>query len=328
MTVAIQVEDLTKIFRRRRGSPIIALKEIGFSVQPGEFVGVLGPNGAGKTTLIKCILGLVEPTKGRIEVMGFDLRRQRREALASLGAVLEGSRNIFWRLTVRENLEYFARLHGLSAKRVRPLIERLIEIFQLESHVLKEARMLSKGLQQRLATACAMVKQTPILLLDEPTLGLDIESALNLRASLRLLVREEGRTVLLTSHEMEMVEALCERVLILQEGQLLVDSKIEDLKQLFRSSSYTCVLRSLDGDPTVVDKALRNLSGIRSLERYGDKWQVELEVSDPTEVYEALECFRRAHCSIEAIRRQEPNLKEAYLRLIHSGRMHKDASRQ
>jgi ABC-2 type transport system ATP-binding protein len=256
--------------------------------------------------------------------MGFDLKRQRRDALASMGAVLEGSRNIFWRLTVRENLEYFARLHGLSAKRARPIIERLIETFVLEPHVLKEARMLSKGLQQRLATACAMVKQTPILILDEPTLGLDIESSLNLRTSLRLLVREEGRTVLLTSHEMEMVEAVCERVIILQEGQLLVDSRISDLKQLFRSSSYACVFRSLDGDPTAVDKELRNLPGLRSLERFGEKWRAELEFSDTTKIYEALECLRQANCLIEVINRQEPNLKEAYLRLIDSERMHSD----
>jgi len=325
MKPAILVEDLTKIYRIRKKSLVTALKDIRLSVQPGEVVGVLGPNGAGKTTLIKCILGLVEPESGRIEIMGFDLKRQNRDALSSMGAVLEGSRNIFWRLTVRENLEYFTRLHGLSAKTARPIIGRLIETFALEPHILKEARMLSKGFQQRLSTACALVKQTPVLMLDEPTLGLDIESSLNIRGSLRLLAREEGRTILLTSHEMEMIEAVAERVIILQGGQLLVDEAVSNLKQLFRSASYVCDFQSPDGQPTVVDKELRNLGVLRSLEPFDEKWRVELEFSDPADIYKALEYLRQANCLIEAINRQEPDLKEAYLRLTNSEVRKKEA---
>lgn len=164
-----------------------------------------GP-GAGKTTTLKCALGLVEPTAGEVRIFGHDARRERRQAAAKVAAVLEGSRNVFWRMSVRENLDYFALIRGFSPRALRSRREELIEAFGLGPHADKEAHALSAGLRQRLATACAIIQQAPLLLLDEPTLGLDVESAVALEGLLRELVAREGITVLVTSHELEMVE--------------------------------------------------------------------------------------------------------------------------
>ena len=312
---AIRVEGLSKVYQRGK-ERITALMNVDFKVRWGECVGVLGPNGAGKTTLIKSLLGLIEPSSGTIYILGYDLKRQRKRALSAMAAVLEGSRNVFWRLTTRENLEYFARLHGLSPRRLRSYIDYLIEAFDLQQHLNKEARMLSKGMQQRLATACALVKQTPILMLDEPTLGLDIESALRLRSALLQLVRDERRTILLTSHEMELVESVCERVIILQDGRIVTDSRTDALKELFRSSNYLCVVRPLDPsiDPII---AFNHLPYLRAVEQIGNRIRVTIECSHPLQLYEILERFQSARCAIESVSHEEPNLKEAYLRIVH-----------
>jgi len=148
-------------------------------VQKSEVVGLLGPNGAGKTTTIKCLAGLIKPTSGEIYLDGIDALRDQKRALGRVAAVLEGNRNIYWRLTPRENLEFFGGLQGLPLRRVRSYIDEheLLELFDLKGKVNTPARKLSRGMQQKLAVACALVKQTEVLLLDEPTLGLDVETS-------------------------------------------------------------------------------------------------------------------------------------------------------
>ncbi|MCI2427563.1 ABC transporter ATP-binding protein, partial [Candidatus Acetothermia bacterium] len=181
----LAVKNLTKIYDGRRGKKTIAVDDISFSIRKNEVVGLLGPNGAGKTTTIKCICTLINPTKGTINVNGTDAVKNSRTVLQKVTAVLEGNRNIYWRLSVRENLEFFAGLQGIPARRVQNYIDQLIELFQLKEKEQTPARKLSRGMQQKLAVACALVKQTDILLLDEPTLGLDVEISHELRFALK-----------------------------------------------------------------------------------------------------------------------------------------------
>ena len=170
----MSVEGLSKTYRTRSG-PVRALEDVTFSVGTNQIVGLLGANGAGKTTTIKSICGLVRPTAGRIVLDGVDALRSPRAAARRVAAVLEGNRTVYWRLSVRENLEYFAALRGLRRKDVRSRISELIERFHLEDKASTRAMRLSRGMQQKLALACAVLPATPLLLLDEPTLGLDVE---------------------------------------------------------------------------------------------------------------------------------------------------------
>src|SRR4029077_21249393 len=151
----VSVEDLTKVYRSRRRGEVRAVDGVSFDVRPGEIVGLLGPNGAGKTTTIKCLCTLVTPTSGRIVVDGVDARERPRAAVQKLAAVLEGTRNIYWRLSARENLEFFAALQGISRSSISSLIDGLLERFRLTEQRNADARTLSRGMQQKLAVACA-----------------------------------------------------------------------------------------------------------------------------------------------------------------------------
>jgi ABC-2 type transport system ATP-binding protein len=185
--VLLSVDGLKKVYRTRRRKEVVAVDGVTFSVQRGEIVGLLGANGAGKTTTIKCICTLVRPSAGRIEIAGIDAGLQPRKAVANVAAVLEGNRNIYWRLTVRENIEFFGAIHGMSPRVMSKRIDDLISLLGLEDKRDVPGRHLSKGMQQKLAIACCLVKQTSLVLLDEPTLGLDIETSHDLRAYLRQL---------------------------------------------------------------------------------------------------------------------------------------------
>lgn len=320
---ALRVHGLRKEFARRRAPPVVAVKDVHFTVASGELVGLLGPNGAGKTTTLKCVLGLVEPTAGEIHVFGHDARAQRSVASRLMAAVLEGSRNVLWRMSVRENLDYFALLHGLSPRALRARREQLIEALGLGPHADKEAHALSAGLRQRLATACALIRQAPLLLLDEPTLGLDVESATALEHILRQMVLEEGRTVLVTSHELDMVQRLCQRVIIIQSGQVVADAPVRELLGLFRSRRFRCVFSRAqsaaaantgdDGDPLPPELVAASPAEPR---RDGDRWVVELDLARAEELWDYLELLRRTGFVIESVTRHEPDLREAYLRFV------------
>ncbi|MDW8110619.1 MAG: ABC transporter ATP-binding protein, partial [Candidatus Bipolaricaulota bacterium] len=234
----LQVKNLTKVYRSRRRGDIVAVDNVSFRVYKNEVVGLLGPNGAGKTTTIKSICTILRPTSGEIWVDGADAIRNPRAALEKVAAVLEGNRNIYWRLTVRDNLEFFAGLQGQSLRSVRSYIDELIEMFNLQEKVKEQARTLSRGMQQKLAVACALVKRTPILLLDEPTLGLDVETSYELRWILKRMAEQGQRTILLSSHDMNVVQDICERVIIINHGRIVVDDRIENLKRLFTASAY------------------------------------------------------------------------------------------
>jgi len=186
---ALVVEQLSKVYRQRK-KRVVALDGISFSVEEGEIVGLLGPNGAGKTTAIKCICGLIEPDGGRIEIYREETIHKCYAAARYVAALLEGNRNVYWRLTVRENLAFFAGLMGRGGVAVRREIEELVERFGLSEKANTQARFLSRGIQQKLALACCLIRATPVLLLDEPTLGLDVEASHDLRGFIKQLAAE------------------------------------------------------------------------------------------------------------------------------------------
>jgi ABC-2 type transport system ATP-binding protein len=307
----VSVHDLTKVYRTRRRGEVKAVDGVSFDVAPGEIVGILGPNGAGKTTTIKCLCTLLTPTSGSLVVDGVDVTARPRLAAEKVAAVLEGNRNIYWRLSAKENLEFFAALQGIPRRAVQSLIGELIERFQLTQARDADARTLSRGMQQKLAVACAFVKQTPILLLDEPTLGLDLETSYELREMLRTMAGDAGRTILLSSHDMNVVQDVCERVIIVNNGKIVTSDRVANLLDLFRVRSYSFTVR---GCPN--EAALRDEFAEIEIQADGPLTEIDVELLDGARIYDLIDALRASDCVIESIDRREPNLGDVFLRIV------------
>lgn len=310
----LQVRELRKIYHSRKRGDTLAVDGVGFSVEPGEVVGLLGPNGAGKTTTIKCLCTLIRPTSGEITINGADAIRRPKAALEYVSAVLEGNRNIYWRLNVRENLEFFAGLQGIPMQRIRGYINELIELFRLESKVKTPARMLSRGMQQKLAVACALVKRTPLLLLDEPTLGLDVEISHELRGILKGMAARGERTILLSSHDMNVVQDVCGRVIVINDGRVITDDRVANLLELFRARAYTVELSGLLSPQDA--GRLREQFELIQISPDTRRTTVEVELLRNGQLYELIELLHRSGVQIESIGRRDPNLEEIFLKII------------
>ncbi|WP_324715840.1 ABC transporter ATP-binding protein [Carboxydochorda subterranea] len=223
-------------------------------------------------------------------------------------------------MSVRENLDYFALLRGLSRRALRARRERLIEAFGLGPHADKEAHALSAGLRQRLATACALIQQAPLILLDEPTLGLDVESAAALESLLRELVARDGVTILLTSHELEMIQRVAERVIIIQSGEVVADAPVDELLALFRSRRYRCVVTPAAGrGPAPLPSDLEPVLAAPP-RKNGEQWTLELDLGAPEQLFDCLAALRQSGLVIESVARDQPDLRQAYLRLVRGER--------
>lgn len=207
---------------------VTALDDVSLTVRSGEIVSILGLNGAGKTTLVKIIAGLIDPDRGRVRLDGSEdpSRKQYRQRI---GAVFEGNRNIYWRLTSFENLEYFGVLRGLSVRRARVRAREMLSLFQLEDKHSTIAAHLSRGMQQRLAVAISMVHEPELLVLDEPTLGVDIENVISLVDALKTL-SAHGVGIVVTSHQFDVVKMVADRIALIVAGKLVAsETKAEFL---------------------------------------------------------------------------------------------------
>lgn len=240
MTV-LEAHGLTKRYRQG-GRDIAAVNGVSLSVASGEVLAFLGPNGAGKTTTIKMIAGLVVPDVGSVRVLGEDPLSST-SALRHLGAVLEGNRNIYWRLTPLENLVYFGMHKGLSAREAHRRALALLEAFGLASKRTAQVQTLSRGMQQKVAIAVAMIHRPKVLMLDEPTLGLDVEAAESVKAWVRQIAAE-GCAVLLTTHQLDVAQQLSERVAIIRDGVIIAERPTQALLREFTGDTYVIELAS------------------------------------------------------------------------------------
>ena len=244
---AVEVTGLTKVFekgrrtiwQRLRREPdkrerFVAVDGIDLRVERGEIFGVLGPNGAGKTTTLRMLATLLEPTSGEVRVLGIDVKRDPRTVRANLGAMLSGERSLYWKLTARENLEYYAALYHVPPKEQKTRIDAALVAVKLMDRADDYVERYSTGMRQRLALARALLPDPPLVILDEPTVGLDPQAARDLRDRVRELKRQ-GRTVLLTTHYMEEADQLCDRIAIIDHGQIVALDTPAALKRRIRA---------------------------------------------------------------------------------------------
>ena len=259
-------------FLKSRVKQIDALQNINLTIEPGEFFGLLGPNGAGKTTLIKCMTTLLTPTRGRIVVNGFEVGRQDAQVRASLGCMLGGERSIYWKLTGRENLAYFAALYYLSPSQTRSQIEKLEKLLNLGPLLDRPVETYSSGQKTTLAFARALINDARILILDEPTNTLDVPSAQALRRIIKNL-NQAGYTIILTSHQMAEVEELCQRVAIVDHGTIIAEGGIAELKRELGQNQIIKIegiippeaVTALEQQPDVIKMAASQTSNLTQL---------------------------------------------------------------
>ncbi len=227
----IDVKGLKRSFKTSKNGEFEAIKGIEFSVKEGEIFGLLGPNGAGKTTTIKILTTMLAPSEGSVKVLGFDTFHEAKKVREHINFVFGGERSLYWRLSARDNLAYFADLYKIPRKAQNELIENLIQRVGLSEFIDKKVETFSKGMKQRLQIARSLLNNPKIIFLDEPSIGLDPIGAKELRELIKELAKD-GITILLTTHYMPEAEELCNRIAIIKKGELLALDDVVGLQNL------------------------------------------------------------------------------------------------
>src|SRR3954464_941782 len=219
----------TGTFRRRR-LDVEAVRGVSFEIGEGELFGLLGPNGAGKTTTIKMLITLLLPTSGSARVLGYDVVKDARRVRERIGYVFGGDRGLYERLSALDNLRYFAELYGVPPREQRKRIGALLELVGLTGREKERVEGFSRGMRQRLPIARGLLHDPEVLFLDEPTIGIDPVGARELRATIAAL-REQGKTILLTTHYMFEADELCDRIAVIRDGEIVAEGTPAMLKQ-------------------------------------------------------------------------------------------------
>jgi sodium transport system ATP-binding protein len=224
----IEVNDIGKVFVDKNKKEVRAVDGVSFQAHPGEIFGVLGPNGAGKTTLLRMLATILAPTSGGAKVSGYDVRSQPEQVRANIG-FLTGSAGLYERLTPREVLAYFGELNGMRADVIKQRTEDIFDRLKMREFADRRCDKLSTGQKQRTSIARAILHNPPVLFFDEPTSGLDIMSARTVVDFIRRC-RDEGRTVIFSTHIMSEVEALCDRIAIIYGGKCIAVGTLAELR--------------------------------------------------------------------------------------------------
>ncbi len=303
--VALRVERLTKRFGER-----VAFEDLSFSVGAGQVFGFLGPNGAGKTTTVRTLGTLISPTSGEAEVAGIALGKEHAEEIRQRISIMTEAGGLYLRLTVFENLEFFAGLYGVTDAGAR--IAASLEAVGLSSRARDVAGTLSKGLRQRAALARSLLSEPSVLFLDEPTSGLDPEATVEVHELINGL-RQRGVTIFLTTHRLEEAERLCDVVAIINTRLLTTGTPDELRKRLFSAEVEVRTGAPLDG----ADTLFRSIAGVRDWRVDGDG-AYRLSVNDAAAVTPALaRALVAAGADILGLAEARRSLEDVYLKLIH-----------
>lgn len=316
---AIISENLTKIFKGK-DFDVIAVDHINLKIKRGEFFGLLGPNGAGKTTFTKMLATLLIPDEGEAWVDGFSILKDPVEVRKRIGWMMgeTGGRALYWRLSGYDNLMFFATLQNVPKDVAKKRIDTFLRFLELEDAAHKLVMEYSTGMKIKLMLIRSLLHNPDILILDEPTLGLDVESALKVRNFLRKLVDELGKTILFTSHNMYEVEMLCDRIAVINKGKIIFEGTPRAIRE--KVEEVKIVEVSLIATDTNLNEILGNLEkipvvkGIVSVERTGEFQKIRISVEDHytaiPEIANVLKSYR-----VESISRALPTLEEAFLKI-------------
>ena len=329
MENVVETFSLTKLFstsrnyrallRFRRKQDLIAVDSVTLQIREGELFGLLGPNGAGKTTLIKMLCTLILPNEGRALVCGRDVVADAAAVKPLIGLIDCQERSFFWRLSGRQNLQFFAALYGLRGTRADERINELLALVGLDNHAEQRFMGYSTGMRQRLAVARGLLSMPRVIFMDEPTRSLDPVSARDLRAFIRqTLVEKLGHTVVLVTHRLEEAEELCDRVAIMNHGRIIACGPVAEVKK--HIPAHTRYRLRVQGLPPKALEGLRAIPGVVQLQRVtGNPHDPNLELVLTNE-NEALPSVMRLIVSwggeVQHCQAQGLSLEEAFVHLV------------
>ncbi|HUZ54894.1 MAG TPA: ABC transporter ATP-binding protein [Streptosporangiaceae bacterium] len=315
MTDAIEIDRLTRIYTyaprpgaRREKTTVLALDDVCLSVAKGEIIGLLGPNGAGKTTLINILATVLLPNRGTVRVLGFDVTTHAMPIRERIGIVFGGELGLYRRLTVRDNLDYWAAMYHVPRRERHDRLDWLLGKVGLADHAQTPVDRLSKGMKQRMHLARGLVNDPELIILDEPTSGMDPVSGREFRQLVDGL-RRDGRTILLATHDMSEAEELCDRVVLIDHGRI---RGIEDPKAVGHwLASYERV--EARGASAALIEQIAALAGVGTVEDLGDGWRrIHTTAADASAAILKL----LVDSGVTSLRTSVPSLEEVYLHII------------
>ena len=299
----LEVRNLKKVIGKRE-----IIKDLNFTVKPGEIYGFLGPNGAGKTTTIRMLVGLIAPTSGEVLICGESLQKNKEKALKDVGAVVENP-ELYKYLSGRENLMQIARIRKVS----KDEINKLIKLVGLENRIDDKVKKYSLGMKQRLGLAAALIGNPKLLILDEPTNGLNPSGIIDFRNIVKKASRERGMAVLVSSHILSEVQQLCDRVAFINDG---VIKAIEDMGEAIQGTSKESLTLITRNKEDKVIKVLRNQPFVVTAEGNKDGINVVIHIGMTPELIKALV---KEDILIEEIYKNREGLEQRYMELVEGG---------
>jgi ABC-2 type transport system ATP-binding protein len=311
--VAIRMENLTRDFAQNGGT-VRAVDGLSLEVPSGIVFGFLGPNGAGKTTTIRLLLGLLEPTQGRTEVLGYDTRTQADQVRTYTGALLEHT-GLYEQLSAEDNLEFYGRAWRMPAGERRARIKELLTDMELWERRQERVAKWSRGMKQKLALARALLHRPPLVLLDEPTAGLDVMAAVAVRDDLAALAAREGVTVFLTTHNMAEAERLCGQVAVIREGSLVALGHPDVLRARAGGPHIEIVGRGFTESALAL---LRSQPEVAAVEARNGRLIIDLHAE--TDAAPLVSLLVGAGVQVEEVRRGKASLEEVFMTLMEEER--------
>ena len=304
---------LTKVSKKLGNKEI--LRDISFAVEPGDIFGYLGPNGAGKTTTIRVIMGLFKPDSGKVSIMVEDVSRD--EVRAKVGFVLEAD-GLYDNLTGYENLGYYCRIYGVAQIQAKVRIEEMLQLVNLSDRASDKVAAYSKGMRQKLALARAMVHEPELLILDEPTAGVDPSGQIEVRDIILNMAHKRGKTVFLSSHNLDEVQRICNRIALIDNGEIKLCGELEKLRRemgrrevvIETGVTSTEQAEALDG----VLAELRALPYVKSCRR--EARNLHLNLDGRADVSEVVAMLSGKNVGVEEVRKGEVTLEEIYAKVV------------
>lgn len=296
----------------------LAVDKVNFTINAGELYGLLGPNGAGKSTLISMLCGIVNMDKGDIKVGGYSIKKDPKKVKEVIGYVPQ-ELAIFENLSIQDNLDYFAGMYRLKGKVKKERIEEALEITGLKARRKEKVKKLSGGMKRRLNIACAILHHPEVLIMDEPTVGIDPQSRNHILQFAKELNRKHGRTIIYTSHYMEEIQSLCDKLIILDKGKEVIKGTKEEILRSIIDETVLKV-RLLNKKPEII-KELRGLNGVTEASFEEDCLKIVVK-STGYKIEDVLMILRESGCHILNLTIEEPNLETVFLSL--TGRQLRD----
>jgi ABC-2 type transport system ATP-binding protein len=305
MSAVVETNNLTKRYHDK-----LAVNALNLAVQEREIFGFLGPNGAGKTTTILMLLGLTEPTSGRVSVCGFDPTHEPLEVKRRVGYLPENP-GFYEDLSARENLLYMARLNRIPEDHARRKTTEVLDQVGLSEDGRRLVREFSRGMKQRLGIAEVLVKNPTTVILDEPTLGIDPDGAIHILELIKGLNREHGLTVMLSSHQLQQVQQICNRVGIIVKGRLIVQGEMDELGRAILKERQWNFLLEVGGGANGLENDLRSIAGVDEIEKraHGLFLRCTRDVRP-----DLVSLIARKNLPLLQLRSEDPTLEEIYLK--------------